>query len=375
MSRLALSGRVVVDREVWDRGTVLIEGGKILAVERGLVRGDTTVEEPDGYLVPGFVDLQVNGAFGVDVATQPEKLVELSRALLATGTTAYLPTLISLPRGRYQDVLARLDMDDEPVVGPLGLHLEGPFLNPNRRGAHPRCDIANPDPAFLAALLEHTRVRMVTLAPEMPGAGTLTALAKRSGAVVSVGHSEATFEEARNAFRQGIPSVTHLFNAMNPFHHREPGILGAALAQRHVACGLIVDGRHVHPAAVDLTYRTFGPDRIYLVTDAMAACGMGEGAYSLAGQKVTSKGGIPLLENGTLAGSALRMDEALRNVLAFTDCTLPEAVAMVSTTPARISGEGRRKGKLAPGYDADVVALSADLKVRAVWAAGERRYG
>lgn len=310
MSRLALCGRVVVDREVWDPGTVLIEGGKILAVERGLVRGDTTVEAPDGYLVPGFVDLQVNGAFGVDVVTQPGKLAELSRALLATGTTAYLPTLISLPRGRYQDVLARLDMDDEPVAGPLGLHLEGPFLNPNRRGAHPRSAIA--DPAFLAALLGSARVRMVTLAPEMPGADKLTALARRSGVVASVGHSEAAFEEARDAFRRGTSSVTHLFNAMNPFHHKEPGILGAALAQGHVACGLIVDGRHVYPAAVDLTYRTFDPDRTYLVTDAMAACGMGEGAYSLAGQKVTSKGGIPLLENGTLAGSALRMDEALR---------------------------------------------------------------
>lgn len=375
MSRLALSGRVVVDREVWDQGTVLIEGERILAVERGLVRGDTTVEEPDGYLVPGFVDLQVNGAFGVDVATQPDKLAELSRVLLATGTTAYLPTLISLPRGRYRDVLAQFDIDGEPVAGPLGLHLEGPFLNPNRRGAHPRRDISNPDPAFLAALLEHTRVRMVTLAPEMPGAGTLKALAKRSGAVVSVGHSQATFEEARNAFRHGVSSVTHLFNAMNPFHHREPGILGAALVQRHVACGLIVDGHHVHPTAIDMAYRVFGPDRIYLVTDATAACGMEEGVYSLAGQKVISRDGTPVLENGTLAGSALRMDEALRNVLAFTDCTLPEAVAMASATPARISGEGGRKGKLAPGYDADVVALSADLEVQAVWAAGERRYG
>jgi N-acetylglucosamine-6-phosphate deacetylase len=311
----------------------------------------------------------------VDVATEPSRVPELSRDLLSTGTTAYLPTVISSPERLYEEVLPEVRAG-RPSSGAevLGIHLEGPFINLSKRGAHAAAHVLPPDPKLLARLLDLGPVRMVTLAPELEGSEELMALASRRGAVVSAGHSDASFEVAYEAFDASVAGVTHLFNAMNAMHHREPGLLGAAFAHPRAVCTLIADGLHVHPEMVGLAFRMLGPDRICLTTDAISAAGMRDGRYSLATRTVYLDGGVPKLGSGVIAGSVLNMGAAFRNILAFTGCTVPEAARMASTTPARLVGEGKRKGRLAPGYDADVTVLAPNLSVEVVWRAGEPVY-
>jgi N-acetylglucosamine-6-phosphate deacetylase len=376
---VALRGRVVTDYEVWPEGTVLLEGGSIAGVtpdDSFLGDAEEVREHPDSLILPGFVDLQLNGAFGIDVATEPHRLAELSEALLSTGTTAYLPTVISSPEGLYEEALPALAAATGGRSGAevLGIHLEGPFIALAKRGAHAAAHVAPPDPGLLSRLLDLAPVRVLTLAPELDGAEELTALASRRGVAVSAGHSDATFEVAYEALDGPVAGVTHLFNAMSALHHREPGLPGAAFAHPRAVCGLIADGLHVHPEMVALAFRMLCPDRVCLVTDAIAAAGMGDGEYRLATRTVYLDGGVPTLGSGALAGSILTMNEAFRNALAFTGCTVPEAARMASTTPARLVGEGRRKGRLAPGYDADVAVLAPDLSVEAVWRGGELVY-
>jgi N-acetylglucosamine-6-phosphate deacetylase len=377
---VALRGRVVTDYEVWPEGTVLLRGGAIADVSPDdslLGDAEEVREHPDSLILPGFVDLQVNGAFGVDVATEPQRVAELSGALLSTGTTSYLPTVISSPESLYEaalPVLAAATGGPPSGAEVLGVHLEGPFIDLDKRGAHAAAHVAPPDPGLLSRLLDLAPVRLLTLAPELDGAEELTTLASRRGVAVSAGHSGARFEVAYEALDGPVAGVTHLFNAMSALHHREPGLPGAAFAHPRAVCGLIADGVHVHPEMVALAFRMLGPDRVCLVTDAIAAAGMGDGEYRLATRTVYLDGGVPTLGSGALAGSTLTMDEAFRNALAFTGCTVPEAARMTSTTPARLVGEGRRKGRLAPGYDADVAVLAPDLSVEAVWRAGEPAY-
>jgi N-acetylglucosamine-6-phosphate deacetylase len=378
---VALSGQIVTDYEVWPEGTVLLEGGSIREVSPDgslLAEADEVHEHGDSLLLPGFVDLQVNGAFGVDVATKPSRLAELSRALLQTGATAYLPTVISSPESHYEEVLPKLAAAiGEPSVGAeaLGIHLEGPFINLVKKGAHAAAHVVAPDPGLLLHLLDLAPVRVITLAPELDGAAELTELAASRGVAVLAGHSDAPFEVAYEVFDASVAGVTHLFNAMSAMHHREPGVPGAAFAHPRVVCGLIADGLHVHPEMVGLAFRMLGPDRVCLTTDAIAAAGMGDGEYSLATRTVYMDGGVPRLGSGAIAGSVLTMNEAFRNILAFTGCTVPEAARMASTTPARLVGEGRRKGRLVPGYDADLTVLAPDLSVEAVWLGGKPVYG
>ena len=264
-------------------------------------------------------------------------------------------------------------MNEPSNSGALGVHLEGPFISPEKRGAHPQAFVVPPDTAMLGELMDLCPVRMVTAAPELEGAEDLAGFAAGRGAVVSAGHSEASFETAYTAFDHRVAGVTHLFNAMGPMHHREPGVAGAAFAHPRVVCGIIADGLHVHPEVVGLAFRMLGPDRLYLTTDATAATGMGPGEYALASRKVYQESNMVRLRNG-LAGSLITMNEAFQNILAFTGCTLPEAARMASSTPARLVGEGRRKGRLVPGYDADITVLAPDLSVVAVWKHGEKVY-
>lgn len=373
----AMRGRLVTDYEVWPGASLLVENGSIkeLSREGTSPEGAELHDYGDSFLVPGFVDLQVNGCFGIDVATEPEKLPELSEKLLATGTTAYLPTLISCPEDLYEEALPTIAGFANGPSGSetFGVHLEGPFISPEKRGAHPQAFVVPPDTAMLGEFMDLCPVRMVTLAPELEGAEDLAAFAAGRGTVVSAGHSEASFETAYAAFDQRVAGVTHLFNTLGPMHHREPGVVGAAFAHPRVVCGVIADGLHVHPEVVGLAFRTLGPDRLYLTTDSTAATGMRPGEYALASRKVYQEANMVRLRDG-LAGSLTTMNEAFQNILAFTGCTLPEAARMTSATPARLIGEGRRKGRLVPGYDADITVLAPDLSVAAVWKHGEQVY-
>ncbi len=378
MKRVALRGRLVTDYEVWTDAVILIEGGSIKDVgqdESLLADADEIHDYGESLLIPGFVDLQVNGAFGVDAASAPERLPELSESLLSTGTTAYLPTVISSPESLYNAVLPELAAHIGGTLSgaeALGIHLEGPFLNLDKRGAHAAAHILPPNPDLLGELLDLGPIRMLTIAPELEGAGELMRMARNRGAVVSAGHSAASFDVAYQAFDKEASSVTHLFNAMSPLHHREPGLAGAAFAHPLTVCGLITDGLHVHPEVVGLAFRMLGPDRIYLVTDATAATGMGPGEYRLASRTIYLEANVTRLGTGSFAGSILTMSEAFQNILAFTGCTIPEAVRMASATPARLVGEGKRKGRLTPGYDADVTVLGLDLSVEDVWRGGNQ---
>src|SRR5215203_1807823 len=377
MRLVALRGRIVTDYEVWPDGTVLLGEGSIADVSPDdslVAEADEVHDHPESLILPGFVDLQVNGAFGVDVATESPRLPDLSEALLSTGTTSYLPTVISSPRGLYEEALPAIGTSTGSGAEVLGVHLEGPFISLQKRGAHAAAHVARPDTAFLAHLLDLGHVRMITLAPELEDADRLISLAANRGLVVSAGHSDVAFEPAYNALDGQVAGVTHLFNAMSAMHHREPGLPGAAFAHPRAVCGLICDGLHVHPEMVGLAFRMLGPDRLCLVTDAIAAAGMEEGEYRLATRTVYVEGGVPKLGSGAIAGSVLTMREALKNILAFTGCTVPEAARMASTSPARLIGEGRRKGRLAPGYEADVTVLAPDLSVQAVWQCGMMAY-
>ncbi len=361
------AGRVVAPDGDLVPGHVVVQGHTIVEVGPGTPRR-AEWQFPDGVLVPGFVDLQVNGAAGVDfLDCTPERFCTAQRYLASTGTTSFLPTLVTAPVESVRRAARVLGSAAAPGAQPLGLHLEGPALSPTRRGAHDPRWLRLPTDGQLAALLEDLRqlVRVVTLAPELPGGLDLVRRLVAGGVVASVGHTDATYEEARQAFEAGATMVTHLFNAMRGLHHREPGVVGAALEEGRWVCGLVADGVHVHPAAFRLAYRLLGPDRIALVTDAVAAAGAPPGRYRLGGAEVTVRpGDAPRLADGTLAGSVLRMDEAVAKVASW-GVRLRDAVRMASTTPARVLGL-RDRGELRPGLRADLCVL---VEGRAAWTA------
>ena len=304
-----------------------------------------------GIAVPGFVDLQVNGFAGVDfLDADPDGYRRAGEALLETGVTSYLPTFITAPE---EKLVAALQSVPSVLDGPrvLGVHLEGPFLSPLRLGAHPATARRDPDEDLLDRLLAAGPVRLVTLAPELPGAHDLIRSLLARDVAVSFGHSNATAEEANAAFDLGVHAVTHLFNAMRPFHHRDPGIAGAALARPDVVVQVIMDGVHLAPETAALVLRA-AKGRVALVTDF-----------------ITVPGGRTA--EGVLAGSTVTMIEAVRNLHGL-GASLEEAVVTVTETPARVIGE-RAAGRLGIGLPADVVVLTDELEIDRVLVAGRDR--
>jgi N-acetylglucosamine-6-phosphate deacetylase len=299
----------------------------------------TVIEGNGRFLVPGFIDLQLNGAFGHDFTANPETMWQVAAQLPRWGVTAFLPTIITAPRPqseKAQEVLLNGRPAGFQGAEPLGLHLEGPFLNPQKKGAHNPAYLRLPDPDWTANWSAETAVSLVTLAPELPDALTLVAELASRGIVVSAGHSMASYAEAHAGFAAGVRYGTHLYNAMPPLGHREPGLMGALLDNPHSVAGIIPDGIHAHPAMVRLAWQMKGPHGLNVVTDAMAALGMPPGVYRLNDFDVTVTETEARLADGTLAGSVLDMETAVRNLMQFTGCTLSEAAATVTTTPARL---------------------------------------
>jgi N-acetylglucosamine-6-phosphate deacetylase len=373
MTALAVVGGAVVHRARVEPADVLIQDDVIVGVGRSLpVPDDATVVAADGLLVaPGFIDLQLNGAHGIDLTEEPERLWEVAAELTRYGVCAFLPTIVTSPPSASTRAMAALTQRPVGFAGaePLGLHLEGPMLNPERRGAHPGALLRAPDPELVAGWSRRAGVALVTLAPELPGAGPVIERLVANGVVVSAGHTVATTRELEKAIDAGLGYVTHLFNGMAPFGHREPGPVGVALADGRLIVGLIADGIHVHPTAVAAAWRALGPDRLNLVTDAVAALGQAPGPFPLAGQEVVLGPDGVRLPDGTLAGSALSLDEAVRNLVAFTGCAVHEAIATVTSTPARVLSLDRA-GAVAPGFRADLALLSPDLHVAGAIVAG-----
>lgn len=371
MKTLSITGNTLLQGK-FIRATITIADQRIASID---LSPDSRADIlSDGWIVPGFIDLQVNGAFGSDFTSDPGSVARVAARLPETGVTAFLPTLISSPLSSYPGLVRELEPAARSAQGAeiLGVHLEGPFLNPAKAGAHDRLVSPSPTCPSFETYPASALVRLVTLAPEIPNALEMIRTLRACGIVVSAGHSAATYVQATAGFDAGITCGTHLYNAMSAFTHREPGLVGALLSSA-VPCGLIVDGVHAHPAAVATAYRAKGAHGIALVTDAMAAMDMGAGEYRLGERKVTVDENSARLNDGTLAGSILKMDEALRNMIAFTGCSLADAVIMASSTPAHIAGS-KSKGEIEIGRDADVVLLGQDLRVRRTIARGEIVY-
>ncbi|HVU79082.1 MAG TPA: N-acetylglucosamine-6-phosphate deacetylase [Gaiellaceae bacterium] len=324
-----------------------------------------------GFAVPGFVDLQVNGFGGVDfLDADTAGYRRAGEALLETGVTAYLPTLITSPEAQVLAAAREVPTDDSARPRVLGLHLEGPFLSPNRLGTHEASSRRDPDPALLDRLLDAGPVRLMTLAPELPGADVLIGRLLERGIVVSLGHTDATAEQANAAFDLGATAVTHLFNAMRPFLHRDPGIAGAALARDDVVVSLIVDGIHLAPETSRTVWNA-ARGRVALISDAIAAAPRTQGPSSLGELDLHVHEGAVRGPDGVLAGSVLTMIEAVRNLHAL-GVPIEDAVGAATTTPAKMLGE-RSLGRIDVGLPADVVVLNDSLEIDRVLVAGEVR--
>lgn len=347
-------------------GDVEVGGGVVQAVGVG-----AAASRSGRIAVPGFVDLQVNGFGGVDLlGADGAGYAAAGAAMRAHGTTAYLPTFISAPEAALIDALRAVPADSGGLRGPrvLGVHLEGPFLAPARRGAHPEQHLRAPDRALLGRLLEAgAPVRRVTLAPELPGALALVDLLVARGIAVAAGHSEATGAEAHAAFDRGVHAVTHLHNAMAPGTPRAPGLATAALARDDVAITLIADGHHLAADTVRVAWRA-AAGRLALITDAAAPAGMPDGEYVLGGEPVVARDGAVRRADGRLAGSALTLIGAVRTLHAL-GAPLEAALAAASAVPAGLAGRPDL-GRLAPGAPADIAILDDRLEVVRTLVAG-----
>jgi N-acetylglucosamine-6-phosphate deacetylase len=376
--RTALAnGRLLTAEGFVSGQTLLLSGARIEAlVDPGdsRCRGADTVDLEGQLLLPGFIDVQVNGGGGVlfNDDPNPESIRAIGAAHRRFGTTGFLPTLISDDLdtiGRAIDAVQ--SALDAGMAGVLGIHIEGPFLNWARRGVHDSKHL-RPLDTSLVSLLGRLRAgrTVLTLAPEMTTPEIIAKLAA-GGILVSAGHSEATFAETTTAIAQGLRGFTHLFNAMARIEPREPGIVGAALYDEGTWCGIIVDGHHVDPIMLKLALRCKRHDRFMLVTDAMPAVGSAEPTFVLQGRTIRVVDGICRDENGTLAGTALDMAAAVRNAVSLLGLDIAEAARMASEYPAEFLGLGHELGRIAPGYRANLVLMDDAFTVQKTWIEGE----
>lgn len=378
---LILTPRLFDGEAMLGARAVEITAGRIAAVHEPGRRQNGLKElllPDDVVLAPGFIDLQVNGGGGALLNDAPtvEAIRRIAAAHRASGTTGLLPTLITDAPERMH-ALAQAAPEALAVPGVLGFHLEGPFINPARAGIHDPRFIRRPEADDLMLLERFGKIgrSLVTLAPELWSAPDLRRLAA-SGLTLSAGHSEAGAGRMREAAAAGVKGVTHLFNAMSQIGAREPGLVGAAMGIEGLAAGIICDGLHVDPLNLALAFRMMGPDRLMLVTDAMALVGSDEDRFQLQGRPVTLREGRLTGPDGTLAGAHLTMIEAVRNARAMMGASLEEALTMASRTPARFLGLGDSHGRIAPGFAADLVAIDMNAtRVQGTAIAGEWRDG
>ena len=378
MATALINGRVLTATGVRGDLAVLIEGGRIVALAAA---GDARIRDADTHdlaghmLLPGFIDVQVNGGGGVLFNDAPtlETIRRIGAAHRQYGTTGFLPTLISDDADVMRAALAAVDAAiEQQVPGVLGIHLEGPYIAPARRGAHDPAKFRVPDAREIDLVCSLRRgVTVLTLAPEQVSAEVVRELVARD-VIVCIGHTAASYEDARVALAAGARGFTHLYNAMSPLQGRAPGVVGAALEDRDSWCGIIVDGHHVHPAALRVALAAKAAGKLMLVTDAMPPVGADTPSYELYGEVITAVDGVVRNAAGSLAGSALDMATAVRNAVQLLGVSLEEAARMASRYPAQFLNVDDRLGEIAEGYQADLVLLDDALQVRATWIAGQR---
>lgn len=374
--RAVLRDRIVEDAEV------LIEDGKIVGIseKKEDAADSSALQRLDGQghlLIPGMIDVHIHGAKGFDMMDGSTRSVEeVSLACVETGCTSFLATSVSSTLEQFLGMAKSVGevAGREPGAAIAGIHMEGPYLHPKRKGMQNEAYLRHPDLDELETIIASTgdQLKMVTLAPELPGGLEMIENLVAKGIVVAVAHSDATYEQAKTAFVAGASHITHCFNGMRPIHHRDPGVIVAAFEEEKVSLQAIVDGVHLHPAIVRLMHRLKGPEGVVLITDALQAMGMGDGTYLFGGHQTRVEDGVARLQDGTLASSTVTMNIALRNTVEL-GVPLCEAVAMATRTPADVLGLSG-KGRIEPDCDADLVLLDESYGV--VWSmvGGKLRY-
>src|SRR5712692_9847867 len=353
---------------------IIIDGTHIQAIGRPEYspgEQDNIIDATDMLVMPGFIDVHTHGGGGYNLhTTDADEIRAYARWVPETGVTSFLIAVVgvagSIPA---QQLRAAVEALDDGVTGaaPLGIHLEGPYINVARRGAHQPSWLRMPDESETEQLLALTdgHLRLLTLAPELPGASAMIRRLVDAGITVSMGHTDATYEQAQEAIKLGVTHVTHCFNAMRPLLHRAPGPLAALAEAEWVRGELIADGVHVHPGAMNALVKLLGPERTVVITDALAGAGAPDDAFDFAGQSAQVIRGAARLSDGTITGSVLTMDQALRNVLQMTEASLQQAVGMLTLNPAHAAQASHCKGRLQAGYDADLLIFDHTLTLQA----------
>ena len=391
--RFTLRGARLVDAST-DRaaGDIVVSDGVLATVGESMpdITSDTSGDpsavptipvDVDGMIItPGFLDIHTHGGGGFSLHTDdPHEIAAFAAWAPRTGLTSFLVAVVgapdALPTPQLEAAVAACARGGAGAE-PVGVYLEGPYINIARRGAHLASWLRLPDLREVDQLLDLTagRLRLITLAPELPGSTPVIRRLVEAGVTVSIGHSDATYEQTLEAIGIGVTHMTHCCNAMRPLYHRDPGPLAAAALAPAVMGELISDGVHVHPAMAALVGRMFGPERLIVITDAQPGAGREDGAFEFAGQPLHIERGAARLADGAIAGSILTMDQALRTALRMLGVSLSEAVGMLTLNPARAIHLDDRKGRLRPGYDADLLLFSADLTLQATFCRGQLAY-
>ncbi len=356
------------------RGAITIDGMHIQAVEYPEYspgQQDSIIDVMDMIVMPGFIDVHTHGGGGYNLhTTDANEIRGYARWVPETGVTSFLIAIVGVPGSiPEQQLRAAIEVLNDRVIGaePLGIHLEGPYISVARRGAHQPSWLRMPDENETEQLLALTdgHLRLITLAPELPGASAMIRRFVDAGITVSMGHTDANYEKAKEAIQLGVTHATHCFNAMRPLLHRSPGPLAAIAQAQQVRGELIADGVHVHPAAMDALVKLLGAERTIVITDALAAAGVPNVDFDFAGQPARVVRGAARLSDGTITGSVLTMDQALRNVLQMTEVSLQQAVGMLTLNPAHAAQVSHRKGRLQVGYDADLLIFNHSLALQA----------
>lgn len=348
---------------------ILVCDGKIKAIDEEIYNPSAEIIQTDGKTVaPGFIDVHIQGAGGADILDGTEdSILKMAKTLARLGTTSFLGTTVVKPLqdNSHLRVASKYVGKFTGGANLLGFHLEGPFINVNKKGGLDPASIYEAGPGKLEKILEVTSgtLRMMTIAPELEGNLQIIKDLNKNNITAAFAHSEADYEQTKAGFRAGITHVTHIFNAMLPLHHRNPGPLTAIFENDEVTAQIISDGHHLHPAIIHLLYKILGPDRCVVITDGVQAMGLPEGTYTYNGKDYSSKNGAARYFDGTLIGSTMSLGEMAFKFMGFTGCSLKTAINTVSRNPARVLGLGKSKGEIKIGYDADLVILDADNSV------------
>lgn len=383
---IIMNGTIITPFHLVSAKAIIVEKGRIREIvnkeeiSSATLTGAKVIEGKDKFIVPGYIDIHVHGGGGSDVMDGDyEAINQIAIAHSHFGTTSFLPTTMTMSKDKIIRSLRSIcEAVKKGTAGAeiLGIHMEGPYINPEKKGAQKEDDIKK---ISIEEFLEFNQasgnlIRLVTIAPEMSGAIGLIKYLYKQGIIASVGHTNATYVQTQAGIQAGLSHVTHTFNAMRELHHREPGVVGAALTSPELTVEVIADGIHIHPIVLKILTKIKEGEKVVLITDAMRAAGLKEGTYDLGGQEVIVNKGQARLKDGTLAGSVLTMDKAVKNMVNKIGIQLPKAIQMASYNPAKSIGIDDKKGSLEPGKDADIVILNKNLETELTIVAGKIVY-